>query len=119
MAVLVAVTDHAVERFRQRVGGRSGEVDARPEIAARVARAWEAGRVSDEPPGTGSQPTGGPRGAVYVRDLVDRALVFVCRYDRRAREVVVVTLWEQEGGPIEPRVPRRFTDALRTRRSGH
>jgi hypothetical protein len=56
---------------------------------------------------------------VYVRDLVDRALVFVCRHDRRAREVVVVTLWEQEGGPIEPRVPRRFTDALRTRRSGH
>ncbi len=27
------VTDHAVERFRQRVGGRSGALDPRPEIA--------------------------------------------------------------------------------------
>jgi hypothetical protein len=116
MAVLVAVTDHAVERFRQRIGGRSGEIDARPEIASRVARAWEAGRVSDEPPGgRRSQPA--MRGAVYVRDLVDRALVFVCRHDRRSHEVVVVTLWEEEGGPSEPRVPRRFTDALRSRRS--
>ena len=113
MAVLVAVTDHAVERFRQRVGGRSGEVDARPEIASRVARAWDAGRVSDEPPGPGRSA----RGAVYVRDLIDRALVFVCRHDRDAHEVVVITLWEREGGPIEPRVPRRFTDALRTRES--
>jgi hypothetical protein len=26
-----------------------------------------------------------------------------------------VTLWEQEGGPAPPRVPRRFTDALRDR----
>jgi len=59
--VLVAVTDHAVERFGQRVGGRSGEVDARPEIATRVARAWDAGRASgarcpeasDPVPGTG------------------------------------------------------------------
>jgi hypothetical protein len=117
VAVLVAVTDHAVERFRQRIGGRSGEVDARPEIAARVARAWEAGRVSDEPPGgTAAHPP--PRGSLYVRDLVDRSLVFVCRHDRRAREVVVITLWEQEGGPAEPRVPRRFTDALRSPRSG-
>ncbi len=31
--VTVAVTDHAVERFRQRVGGRSGALDPRPEIA--------------------------------------------------------------------------------------
>ena len=39
MGVLVAVTDHAVERFRQRIGGRAGEVDARPEIVgARGAR---------------------------------------------------------------------------------
>jgi hypothetical protein len=115
--VLVAVTDHAVERFRQRIGGRSGEVDARPEIASRVARAWEAGRVSEEPPGAaGAQAR--PRGAVYVRDLVDRALVFVCRHDRAAREVVVITLWEQEGGPVAPRVPRRWTDELRSRRSG-
>jgi hypothetical protein len=110
--VLVAVTDHAAERFRQRIGGRSGEVDPRPEIVARVTRAWEAGRVSDEPPsGKRSHPPA--RGSVYVRDVVDRSLVFVCRHDRTGRELVVVTLWEQEGGPAAPRVPRRFTDALR------
>ena len=111
MSVLVAVTDHAVERFRQRIGGRAGEVDARPEIASRVARAWAAGRVSDVAPDGGR----GARGSVYVSDLLDRALVFVCRHDRAANEVVVVTLWEREEGPIAPRVPRRFTDALRER----
>ena len=111
MSVLVAVTDHAVERFRQRIGGRSGEVDARPEIVSRVTRAWEAGRVSDTPPDGAS----GARGSVYVSDLLDRSLVFVCRYDRAANEAVVVTLWEREHGPIAPRVPRRFTDALRAR----
>jgi len=117
VSVLVAVTGHAVERFRQRVGGRTGEVDARPEIATRVARAWDAGRVSEEAP-DGRTPLA--RGTIYVRDLVDRSLVFVCRHDRAAREVVVVTLWEHEGGPAPPRVPRRFTDALRDRppRSG-
>src|SRR5919199_1541962 len=91
--MLVAVTDHAAERFRQRIGGRAGE----------------AGRVSDEPPPGAS----GSRGSVYVRDLVDRSLVFVCRRDAAARELVVVTLWEVEGGVAPPRVPRRFTDALR------
>ena len=109
MPVLVAVTDHAVERFRQRIGGRSGEVDARPEIVARVTRAWEAGRVSDEPPPGAT----GARGSLYVRDLVDRSLVFVCRYDQAANEVVVITLWESEGGPTPPRVVRAWTDALR------
>jgi hypothetical protein len=108
MPVLVAVSDHAVVRFRQRIGGRSGEVDARPEIVARVTRAWEAGRVDEEPPAGAS----GARGSVYVRDLVDRSLVFVCRYDRAAGEVVVVTLWEAEGGAVPPRVGRRWTDAL-------
>jgi hypothetical protein len=111
VSVLVAVTDHAVERFRQRIGGRSGEVDARPEIVARVTRAWEAGRVSDEPPAGAT----GARGSVYVRDLVDRSLVFVCRHDRAANEVVVVTLWEAEGGPAPPRVDRAWTDGLRRR----
>jgi hypothetical protein len=111
MPVLVAVTDHAVERFRQRIGGRSGEVDARPEIIARVTRAWEAGRVSDEPPPGASAA----RGSVYVRDLVDRSLVFVCRHDRASGELVVVTLWESEGGPAPPRVDRVWTDALRRR----
>jgi hypothetical protein len=110
VSVLVAVTDHAVERFRQRIGGRSGEVDARPEIASRVAQAWEAGRVSDVAP-----DASGARGSVYVSDLLDRGLVFVCRHDRAANEVVVVTLWEREEGPIAPRVPRRFTDAVRER----
>jgi hypothetical protein len=102
--MLVAVTDHAVERFRQRV---AGALDARTEIAARVARAVQAGRLSDEPPPGAT----GARGSVYVRDLVDRSVVFVCR--REGAELVVVTLWEQEGGVAAPRVPRRFTDALK------
>lgn len=113
MAVLVAVTDHAVERFRQRIGGRSGEVDARPEIIARVTRALEAGRVDHEPPPGAT----GARGSVYVRDLVDRSLVFVCRYERNAGEAVVITLWEAEGGPAPPRVGRKWT-ASRSRGSG-
>lgn len=107
--MLVAVTDHAVERFRQRIGGRSGEVDARPEIIARVRRAWDAGRSTPEPPPGAT----GARGSVYVTDLVDRALVFVCRLDAAGAELVVVTLWEREDGPAAPRVPRRFTDALK------
>jgi hypothetical protein len=111
VSVLVAVTDHAVERFRQRIGGRSGEVDARPEIVARVTKAWEAGRVEREPPPGAS----GARGSVYVRDLLDRSLVFVCRHDAAAGELVVVTLWEQPGGVAAPRVERRWTDALRRR----
>jgi hypothetical protein len=111
VSVLVTVTDHAVERFRQRIGGRSGEVDARPEIVARVTKAWEAGRVEREPPPGAS----GARGSVYVRDLLDRSLVFVCRHDAAAGELVVVTLWEQPGGVAAPRVERRWTDALRRR----
>jgi hypothetical protein len=102
--LLVAVTDHAVERFRQRV---AGALDARPEIVARVTRAVEAGRISDEPPPGAT----GARGSVYVRDLVDRSVVYVCRRD--GAELVVVTLWEQEGGVVPPRVPRRFTDVLK------
>jgi hypothetical protein len=102
--MLVAVTDHAVERFRQRV---AGALDARPEIIARVVKAVAAGRISDEPPPGAT----GARGSVYVRDLVDRSVVFVCRRD--GAELVVVTLWEQEGGVTAPRVPRRFTNALK------
>lgn len=106
--MLVAVTDHAAERFRQRVGGRAGLVDVKPEVATRVLRAYEAGRVSEEPPPGAS----GTRGSLYIRDLIDRAVVFVCRAE--AGELVVVTLWEREGGPGgPPRVPRRYTDALR------
>ncbi|HEX6388286.1 MAG TPA: hypothetical protein VFZ89_02530 [Solirubrobacteraceae bacterium] len=106
MSVLVAVTDHAAERFRQRVGGRRGAVDTKPEIVERVARAYAAGRVSDEPPPGAT----GARGSLYVRDLKDRSVVYICR--REGAELVVVTLWETEGGVAPPRVPRRFTDAL-------
>jgi hypothetical protein len=102
--MLVAVTDHAVERFRQRV---AGALDARAEIVRRVARAVEAGRLTEEPPPGAT----GARGSVYVRDLVDRSVVFVCRRD--GAELVVVTLWEQEGGVAPPRVPRRYTNALK------
>jgi hypothetical protein len=92
--LLVAVTDHAAERFRQRV---RGTLDAKTEIASRVARAHAAGRV--EP---------GSRGTVLVRDLERRDVVYVCRPSED--ELVVVTLWE-EGD--EAAVPKRFTDALR------
>ena len=106
--VTVAVTDHAVERFRQRVAAREGALDSRLEIAGRVARAWAAGRVDVEPPDPGTAT----RGALYVADLVDRDVVFVVRHDRRSGEVVVITLWER-GRLGAPRVPRQYTDALR------
>jgi hypothetical protein len=97
--VLVAVTDHAVERYRQRV---RGTLDARTEIAARVGEAWARGAVSREPPpGAAAQ-----RGSVYVRD---GDIVFACLEDTPRGELVVVTLW-QEGEDVT--VPRRYTDAL-------
>jgi hypothetical protein len=119
--VLIAVTDHAADRFRQRVAARRGALDPRAEIVQRVGAAWQAGRVSSDPPASGHGGAGGaPRagrapvapGSLYVRDLVDRDLVFVCRHDATRGELVVITLWEAERlGPA--RVPRRFTDALR------
>ncbi len=99
MSALISVTDHAVERYLQRV---RGVLDARPEIAGRVRKAWEAGRVEV-----------GERGAVNVRDLDRSDLVYVCIHDVPRGELVVVTLWE-EGE--DPAVPREFTDALRRRR---
>ena len=96
---LVAVTDHAIERYLQRV---RGVLDARPEIAGRVASAWEAGAV--EP---------GERATVRVRDLDRPDIVYVCTHDRPRGELVVVTLWEEGEGAA---VPRRYTDALRERR---
>ena len=66
--MLVAVTDHAAERFRQRV---RGTLDAKTEVASRVARAHASRRVEE-----------GPRGEVLVRDLDRRELVYVCRPDR-------------------------------------
>jgi hypothetical protein len=92
--MLVAVTDHAAERFRQRV---RGTLDEKTEIASRVARAHAAGRVEQ-----------GARGTVLVRDFERRDLVYVCRPEEH--ELVVVTLWE-EGD--DAAVPERFTDALR------
>lgn len=92
--LLVAVTDHAAERFQQRV---RGTLDPKTEIASRVARARTAGRAGP-----------GERGTVLVRDLDRRDLVYVCRPDRD--ELVVITVFE-EGE--EAAVPKRFTDALR------
>ena len=92
--MLVAVTDHAAARFRQRV---RGTLDAKTEIASRVGHAREAGRVES-----------GERGTLLVRDLQRRDLVYVCRPDDG--ELVVVTLWEEGENAA---VPRRFTDALR------
>ena len=92
--MLIAVTDHAAERFRQRV---RGTLEPKREIIDRVAKARAAGRV---------QP--GERGAVLVRDVARRDLVYVCRAD--GNELVVLTLWE-EGD--DAAVPKRFTDALR------
>jgi hypothetical protein len=100
MAPLIAVTDHAAERYRQRV---RGTLDPRAEIVARVGRAWADGAVTrDPPPGAAAQ-----RGSVYVRE---GRLVFVCLEDRPRGELVVVTLWE-EGE--DPAVPRRFTEVLK------
>jgi hypothetical protein len=96
--MLVAVTDHAAERFRQRI---RGTLDAKMEIASRVARARAAGRTE-----------AGERGAILVRDLERPALVYVCRPGRD--ELVVTTLWEQGE---DAAVPKRFTDVLR--RSDH
>jgi hypothetical protein len=92
--LLVAVTDHAAERFRQRV---RGTLDAKTEIASRVARSHAAGRVE-----------AGARGTVLVRDVERRDLVYVCRPSDD--ELVVVTLWE-EGD--DAAVPKRYTDVLR------
>ena len=92
--MLVAVTHHAAERFRQRVRGTLNE---KTEIVSAVTRAYVAGRVEE-----------GPNGTVRVRDLARRDLVYVCRRD--GDELLVVTIWE-EGD--DAAVPRRFTDALR------
>jgi hypothetical protein len=92
--MLVAVTDHAADRFRQRV---RGTLEAKRDVAARVARAYAAG---------GSER--GERGAVLVRDLERRDLVYVCR--PQDDELIVVTLYELGESAA---VPKRFTDVLR------
>jgi hypothetical protein len=109
--VLVAVTDHAMERYRQRV---RGTLDARTEVASRVSRAWAAGAIAREPPersgderAARGRSAAARRGSVYVRD---GEVVFVCLEDRPRGELVVVTLWEEGEGAA---VPRRFTEALK------
>jgi len=89
---LVAVTDHAVERYGQRV---RGTLDPRTEIAARVGRAIAAGRVEE-----------GQRGAQLVRDVDRPSLVYVCMEDRPRGELIVISLWE-EGE--DAAVPRKWT----------
>jgi len=89
---LVAVTDHALERYRQRV---RGTLDPRTEIAVRVGRALDAGRVSE-----------GERGARLVRDVERPSLVYVCMEDRPRGELIVISLWE-EGE--DAAVPRKWT----------
>lgn len=93
--MLIAVTDHAAERFRQRV---RGTLEAKTEIASRVALARAA-----------ALPVTGARGTMLVRDLERRDLVYVCRPES-SDELVVVTLWEKGDRAA---VDRRFTDALR------
>jgi hypothetical protein len=110
MSVLVAITDHAAERFRQRVGSRTGALDVKPEVVGRVVAAWDAGRVTTEPPAGAT----GARGTLYLRGArigPDAGVVYVCRRD--GEELVVVTLWEDEATSGGARVPRRFTDALK------
>lgn len=92
--MLFEVTDHAADRYRQRV---RGTMEAKAEIATRAAQAHDAGRV--EP---------GPRGEVLVRDRQRRDLLYVCRPEDG--RLIVITLWEEGDGAA---VPKRFTDALR------
>jgi hypothetical protein len=96
--ILVAVTDHAAERYRQRVGTRTGSVDVKPEIAARVSSAYAKGRHRVE------------RGSLLVVDEKVPGVVYVCRHDRDSRELLVITLWE-EGENAQ--VPSKFTNVLR------
>ncbi len=93
--MLVEVTRHAEDRYRQRV---RGTLDARVEIAGRVSRAYAAGRVEE-----------GPRHEVLVRDRQLPGLIFVCRAEQGS--LIVITLWEDDDAAA--RVPKRFTDALR------
>jgi len=93
---LIAVTDHAADRYRQRV---RGTLDPKAEVIGRVSRGWAAGATA---PGT-------RRGSIDVRD---GALLFTCLHDVPRAELVVITVWE-EG---EAAVPRRYTDAVRDRR---
>lgn len=92
--MLIAVTNHAAERFRQRV---RGTLEEKAEIRQAVARALEAGLAEAAANGT-----------LMVRDPDRRDVVYVCR--RQDGELLVITLWEEGEAAA---VPKRFTDALR------
>jgi hypothetical protein len=92
--VLIEVTNHAAERFRQRV---RGTLEEKAEIRHAVARALEAGLAQ-----------AGESGTLMLRDADRRDVIYLCR--RRGAELLVITLWEDGEGAA---VPKRFTDALR------
>ena len=92
------MTDHAAERYRQRV---RGTLDAR----TRDRGAGRAGVGGGRRLARAAARRRGPARSVYVRD---GDIVFVCLEDKPRGELVVVTLWE-EG---EDAVPRRYTEAL-------
>ena len=94
VSVLVAVTDHAAERFRQRV---AGTLDAKGDVIRRVALAWEAGA---------SRRTTAPTACATCATAR-----WCSSADARGAELVVIALWEV-AGRAPPRVPRRFTDDL-------
>jgi hypothetical protein len=93
--MLFDVTDHAADRYRQRI---RGTMEAKTEIAARAAQAYDAGRVET-----------GPRNEVLVRDRQIPGLIYVCR--PVDGNLLVITLWEDDDAAA--RVPKRFTDELR------
>ena len=108
--MLIAVTDHAAERFRQRV---RGSLDAKTEIVARVARAHAAGRVE-----------AGQRGAVLVRDLDRRRRIRLRlppggRQRARGRNAVGGGRGRRCAPPLHRRAaPRRPPGPLRPHRLG-
>lgn len=93
--MLFEVTDHAADRYRQRI---RGTMQAKTEIAMRASTAYDAGRIET-----------GPKGEVLVRDRQIPGLIYVRRPVESS--LLVITLWEDDDAAA--RVPKRFTDALR------
>lgn len=93
--MLFDVTNHAADRYRQRI---RGTMDAKIEIAARASKAHDAGRIET-----------GPRGETLIRDRELPGLIYVCKPEDG--RLIVITLWEDDDAAA--RVPRRYTDELR------
>jgi hypothetical protein len=93
--MLFDVTNHAADRYRQRI---RGTMDAKIEIAARASNAHDAGRIET-----------GPRGETLIRDRELPGLIYVCKPEDG--RLIVITLWEDDDAAA--RVPRRYTDELR------